>query len=113
MVMLLLISLLGTVGSGLMLYALEENAGPLAGLVETQPEGESGRQERRARQHGEEHEDDDAEERWEEIHELFVNLTLVLVALHLLGVLVSSLAERQNLVRSMVTGWKRTGPSSG
>lgn len=41
-----------------------------------------------------------------EVHELLVNLLLVLVAGHLGGVAVESLLTRENLVRSMLTGLK-------
>jgi cytochrome b len=87
MIVLLLIALLGTVGSGLAIYAADEHAGPLAfwlaGISEVW------------------------EDRLEEGHEFFADLTVVLVLIHLLGVLVESVLHKENLVGAMFTGYKR------
>lgn len=40
-------------------------------------------------------------------HDWLVNVALVLIPLHLLGVVVGSLQHRENLVRAMVTGMKK------
>ncbi|MEH6726847.1 MAG: cytochrome b/b6 domain-containing protein [Hyphomicrobiales bacterium] len=47
-------------------------------------------------------------EEWiEDIHEILVNGTLVLIALHVVGVAVASFEHKENLVKSMITGRKR------
>ncbi len=43
----------------------------------------------------------------EEVHEVAANLMLVLIATHIAGVIFSSFAHGENLVRSMITGMKR------
>lgn len=46
----------------------------------------------------------------EEVHELLATGMLALVAVHVLGVVVGSLAHRENLVRAMFTGRKQGSP---
>lgn len=44
----------------------------------------------------------------EEVHEALANIMLALIAFHILGVIVASVEHGENLVKSMVTGQKRS-----
>jgi len=85
MVLALMITLGITVASGLALCGAHDFAGPLAGVLR----GEL------------------AADLLEGLHEAGANLALFLVVLHLAGVLFSSLAEGENLLRAMITGRKQ------
>lgn len=105
MVIALLIGLAVTVWSGLELYAVEENAGPLAGVAVIAPAVADDREEERDEHGGRRR--DAGEEFWEDVHETLANLALLLVILHIGGVVLASVAHRENLARAMVTGKKR------
>jgi len=49
------------------------------------------------------------EDFWNNSHKLLVNLMLLLIGIHVLGVAVSGWLHRENLVRAMITGNKRQG----
>jgi cytochrome b len=49
----------------------------------------------------------------EELHELAANGMLALVGVHIAGVLVSSLLHRENLIRSMISGYKNGAAVQG
>lgn len=140
MVLLLLVSVLATAGSGLVVLGLEDE-GPLAGHIAAdglivsvgntfggyEGEGDSAHDDK---DDDEEYEHrnahmasagdtgsnmsatdkqlfESAEDAWEEIHEFLANLTVLLIILHVAGVVLSSIAHRENLVRAMVTGMKQ------
>ena len=118
MIVALLIGLSGITYSGLMLYAIEEDAGPLAGWIVADNSSSSlptiistaradDDDDDEYGEGGEHNEDESAEEYWEEIHEFFANLMLLLIVAHVAGVLYSSYAEKENLVKAMITGRKR------
>jgi cytochrome b len=94
MIVLLLLALAATTTAGMVLYALHDGAGPLAGFVASARPSPDGAEDPRL-------------EYWEETHELLANLTLLLVLLHTAGVAAASIAHRENLVKAMITGRKR------
>ena len=121
MVVALILSLAATCLTGAALYAVRDNAGPLAGVLGTgvlgagmsAPDSGAGAVAPRS-------EDVQKNERTgrgarqtrpgaalKGVHELFANLTLALVIAHLAGVLLASIVHRENLVRAMITGRKR------
>ena len=86
MILFLMASLILTGFTGLVVYGVEESAGPLVSYVQVLPYW--------------------VEEAFEETHEFFANFTLFLIFIHVGGVIVESLLHHENLVRSMWTGKK-------
>jgi len=107
MVVALLLSLACTTVTGMATFALRYERGPLVPALVAAPAEPTPaidavqaelRKVPRAERRGQNIKD---------IHEIFVNLTLVLIGLHLAGVALASIVHRENLPRSMVTGDKR------
>lgn len=98
MIIALLVTIVLVAWSGLQLYA-DAGKGPLA-EVTVEPISKV-------------YADDDndkeqVESIWEEIHEVLASLTLLLVCAHVAGVLISSMIHGENLIRSMITGYKKS-----
>jgi len=117
MIVILLLSLLSLTLTGLKAYGVKGH-GPLAkheisfiskAYADSDEKGESDNHKRRSRsdkdfQRAEKNEKD---EFWEEIHETIAYFTLFLISIHIMGVLVSSLVHRENLIKAMITGRKQ------
>ncbi len=54
-----------------------------------------------------------AEELFEDVHEFLANLLLLVIGVHVLGVLFSSFTHKENLVKSMISGYKLGDASEG
>ena len=85
MILGLMALLLAQVGTGIVMLAADEGAGPLAGWVTPS---------------------ESLAESLEEVHEILANGLVALVLLHIAGVVVGSLRHRENLVRAMIDGHK-------
>lgn len=88
MVVALLVALTLTGLSGVAVYGAQEFAGPLAEVLRGIPPSQA--------------------KLLEETHEVLANFSLFLVILHLAGVALASRQHHENLVRAMITGYKRT-----
>jgi cytochrome b len=84
MVVLLLALLAATVLTGLIVYGGEQRAGPFAGMFGK-----------------------DTGEAVEKVHDILANITLALVLAHIAAVALASFVHRENLVRAMISGYKR------
>ena len=84
MVFLLLAVIAATVITGLVVYGGDQQAGPLAGMF-TKETGEA----------------------MEQVHEVLANISLALVIAHIAAVVLASFAHHENLIRAMVSGYKR------
>lgn len=107
MVIALLLCLSMTVLSGMKLYAVEENKGPFSivvAQVEIKQVMPSPSEVKSNHQKHSVNEKDEAI--WEELHEIFVNLTLLLVFLHIGGMIASSIIDKEKLIKAMLTGKK-------
>lgn len=106
MVVAILFTLGMTVFSGMKLLAVEEGEGPFAqqgssSLISSALADDDDHEYSR----GENGEEED--EFWEETHEFFVNLMLMFIVVHVLGVFMASKQHNELLVKSMINGKKR------
>jgi len=99
--------------SGLKVYAIEEGLGPLAAetpaltIINSTYADSDDDEESEHEEHENGHDvDEEAEEFWEEIHEVSSNLMLLLIFLHIVGVIVSGRLHDEHLVKAMFTGKK-------
>jgi cytochrome b len=104
MVIALLLFLAATVVTGLIRYAEEDGAGPLAPLYAQTSTAAAPQPLANEEGEGDERRGESA---FGEAHEVIANVTLGLVIFHILGVLLASFVHNENLARAMVIGRTR------
>lgn len=87
MVLAMLVTLIVITVSGLVILATIEFDGPLLGSLHNVT--------------------DNTAYTFREVHEVFVNVALGLIALHIVGVISASIQHRESLVKAMITGRKQ------
>jgi cytochrome b len=110
MVVVLLLSVAATIVTGLVVYAAEEKAGPLAPFYaasNTSSLPRTAAAERSTQAIAKADDGESENESLENLHELLANVTLALVVIHIIGVIFASIAHRENLIGAMLTGRKR------
>lgn len=112
MILVMLLCLVVISISGLKVYAIEEGLGPLASEATVLPVLSSAYADEDRHENSENRPDDDenAEEFWEEIHEISSNIMLFLVFLHITGVIISGRLHNESLIKAMITGNKISKP---
>ena len=114
MIVILLLSLLSLTLTGLKAYGVKGH-GPLAkheisvmtnAFADSDDKDNHDEYDSRKRRSQKNHKVE-KDEFWEEVHETIAYLTLFFVSIHIMGVLVSSLVHRENLIKAMITGRKQ------
>ncbi|MFO1436373.1 MAG: cytochrome b/b6 domain-containing protein [Gammaproteobacteria bacterium] len=122
MIFVLLFMLLATTISGLLVYGEDQHAGPMKSFFAAESSAKTAtesigaeateRDEDEANENKSAGKGDEEEEFLEELHDSLADITLFLVAIHVLGVIIESLVHKENLARAMVTGRKRADEQS-
>jgi cytochrome b len=115
MIVILLLSLLSLTLTGLKVYGVKGH-GPLAkyeisfmskAFADSDDKDNHDEYDNRKRRSQKNHKVEKKDEFWEEVHETIAYFTLFFVSIHILGVLISSLIHRENLIKAMITGRKQ------